>query len=320
MSLSVIIPTYKNVEFLSELFSSIKNSDFDGKYEVLIGIDSCEDTVNYIYENSFPDNFSFFYFFENGGPYLIKNTLCELSQYDKILFFDSDDIMDPNLLKTIDDQLNFYHVIKPRYEDFKDINQERTYIGKKKTFGEGVFGIKKELFLRLNGFEGWKVAADSDFMGRLYKLNKNILHTKDVLFYRRVHPNSLTIHPETGLSSQFRGIFYLKSKRKGKDDIVNKVFSKSEFQKIDLNNRSSLILDIDLIREKELNEYQEKKIKHESISKIFSNEHVSPVKIKPIKTINYDQINGQSKTFVNSEMSTALKKAKLENIKKNFRR
>ena len=51
MSLSVIIPTFNNVEFLSELFDSIKKSNFDGEYEVLIGIDSCKDTLKYVYEN-----------------------------------------------------------------------------------------------------------------------------------------------------------------------------------------------------------------------------------------------------------------------------
>ena len=62
MSLSVIIPTFNNVEFLSELFDSIKKSNFDGEYEVLIGIDSCKDTLKYINENEFPNNFNFFFF------------------------------------------------------------------------------------------------------------------------------------------------------------------------------------------------------------------------------------------------------------------
>jgi GT2 family glycosyltransferase len=48
MSLSVIIPTFNNVEFLSELFNSIKKSNFDGEYEVLIGIESKMETFSTI--------------------------------------------------------------------------------------------------------------------------------------------------------------------------------------------------------------------------------------------------------------------------------
>ena len=40
----------------------------------------------------------------------------------------------------------------------------------------------KKIFLAMNGFEGWKCAADSDFMGRLYKTGKKVLLSKDVLF------------------------------------------------------------------------------------------------------------------------------------------
>ena len=96
MGLSVIIPTYRNVEFLPELIDSIVRSNFNQEYEVLIGIDSCYDTLNYIYETQFPSNFNFFFFENKKGPYIIKNTLTELSKFDKILFFDSDDIMMPS--------------------------------------------------------------------------------------------------------------------------------------------------------------------------------------------------------------------------------
>jgi hypothetical protein len=73
-----------------------------------------------------------------------------------------------------------------------------------KSYGEGVFAINKELFHSMNGFEGWRCAADSEFMGRLYHNDQRILHTRDICFYRRVHPNSLTQSEQTSYSSALR--------------------------------------------------------------------------------------------------------------------
>jgi len=78
LSLSLIIPTYKNVNFLPELFNSIIRNDYNDEFEVLVGIDNCYETLNYVYENEFPSNFKFYFFIENNGPYLIKNTLAEI--------------------------------------------------------------------------------------------------------------------------------------------------------------------------------------------------------------------------------------------------
>ena len=110
-----------------ELFNSIEKNEFEGDYEVLIGIDFCYDTLNYVYENQFPSNFKFYFFTTNGGPYIIKNTLSEITQFDKILFFDSDDMMMPQMLSEIDKNLDVFPVIKPKYINFEDVNGIRKY-------------------------------------------------------------------------------------------------------------------------------------------------------------------------------------------------
>jgi len=83
-----------------------------------------------------------------------------------------------------------------------------------KTYGEGVFAIKKEVFLKLNGFEGWRCAADSDLMGRLYKNKIKLTHTKRIGFYRRIHKDSLTQHPNTNFISPLRAKYASISKNK----------------------------------------------------------------------------------------------------------
>lgn len=318
MSLSVIIPTYRNVQFLEELFSSIQNSRFEENYEVLFGIDNCEETLNYLYDREFPNNFKFYFFLENNGPYIIKNTLSEICQFEKILFFDSDDVVLPNLFSIIDQQLDYFDLIKPKYLDFEDINNDKVFKNKKNTFGEGVFGIKKQLFLSINGFEGWRVAADSDLMGRLYKMNLKILHTNDVLFHRRLHENSLTIHPETNLSSKMRAKYYFISKNKPKGNIKLDDLKTSKYEIIDVSNKD-FYKNIEVLNEEEMTEYEKKKLKHESLITIFSND-VKTSKQKTKKTINYDVINSNYKLVNHPNLSSALKKAKLENLKKNFGR
>jgi len=320
LSLSVIIPTFKNVEFLSELFDSIEKCNFTGEYEVLIGIDSCEDTLKYVYENQFPINFKFFFFLENKGPYLIKNTLSDISSFDKLFFFDSDDVMIPNLLSEIDNNLNKFQLIKPKYIDFEDKNGSRVFKEDKPTFGEGVFGIKKQMFLDFGGFEDWRVAADSDFMGRLYKSKITILHTNHILFHRRIHKNSLTINPTTGLASRLRSNYFQLSKNKTKNDIVIQNMKKSSYKVVDIINKNLSLSYEEINNQTEINEYEKKLAKHESISSIFS---LTP-KIKknhtPTKKIDYTQVNKNTNLPISSQLSSALKKAKLENIRKNSRR
>lgn len=321
MSLSVVIPTFNNVDFLPELIDSIINNEYQDEFEILIGIDGCKTTLEYINNNQFPDNFKFFYFLENKGPYLIKNTLCEISKYDKILFFDSDDIMLNKTLSEIDENLDRYDVIKPKYINFEDKENGRVFDDKRNQFGEGVFGIKKDLFLGLNGFEGWKVAADSDFMGRLYKTNVKILHTPYPLFHRRVHNDSLTVHPDTGLKSKLRGYYVLKSRKKTKDHIVNETLQTSQYVTVDFNGQDPSVYNLENNITNENCPIERKKQQYEFINTIF-NPAVKVMKSSDApKTINYQQVNIQTNhRHGTTQLTNALKKAKLENLQNRNRR
>jgi hypothetical protein len=193
------------VDYLIECLESVSQSVKDINCEILVGIDSCEKTLELVEKNTFDDKIKFFYFKNNVGPYVIKNTLSLISNSDYLLYFDSDDIATHNLINVVLDNKNKFKVIKPRYIDFdlsvKNINGTKE---QSKKYGEGVFAIEKELFHVMNGFEGWRCAADSDFMGRLYKNNLHILHTNEICFYRRLHPSSLTRNSNTSYSSKMR--------------------------------------------------------------------------------------------------------------------
>lgn len=319
MSLSVIIPTYRSVPFMGELIDSIVNNNYDGEFEILFGIDNCEETLEYIKSNVFPDNFFFYYFTENNGPYIIKNTLSELTKYNNILFFDGDDIMTENMLNEIDTSLDKYDCVKPKFANFKDSKGNRNFEYGDSLYGEGVFGIKKEIFHIMNGFEGWKCAADSDFMGRIYKLKRKILLTPTVLFHRRIHNDSLTRRPDTGYASQMRAKYFSISKNK-KDQIILDQMIKGDYQLLDTKTKV-LSQSISHIKEDEINLAKElKEKKHKLLDTIFRD---TPKEIKEPKqpqVINYSQVNRNTNHQTNNVLNNALKKAKLENIRKNFGR
>jgi glycosyltransferase involved in cell wall biosynthesis len=319
MSLSIIIPTYNSVQYFDELIESILNNKYNKEYEVLIGIDGCETTLNYITGRVFPDNFFFFYFEENGGPYIIKNTLSELSKFEKLFFFDSDDVMMGEALEEIDSKLNKYDCVKPKFTNFKDKGTDRVYLNDNNLYGEGVFGIIKSIFLNMNGFEGWKVAADSDFMGRIYKMGRKIHLTPTVLFHRRIHNESLTMRKDTGYSSQMRSKYASISKNKKGGSILNEM-KKGDYKVLD--KESGLLSQS--IQQKQIEqsnlERELKERKHKLLETLFSNTPKEVREVKQVKQIDYTQVNRNTNNQTNNILNTALKKAKLENINRNLGR
>ena len=57
-------------------------------------------------------------------------------------------------------------------------------------------------------------AADSDFIGRLYKNNRRVLNTNEVLMERRIHNQGLTSRRDTGFLSGLRKYYSKLSKSK----------------------------------------------------------------------------------------------------------
>ena len=62
MSVSVIIPTYDSVDFFDELFKSIENRKYNKSIEIMIGIDNCFKTLDYVFSKNFPPNYNFYFF------------------------------------------------------------------------------------------------------------------------------------------------------------------------------------------------------------------------------------------------------------------
>jgi len=187
--LSVIIPAYKATKYIDECIASIK-----GDCEILIGVDACEETYNHIRHLE-----NVYYFKENVGPYVIKNTLIDQAKYDDILFFDSDDIMAEGTIEKVTKTLNSKDYVKLSYIDFikKPLLSGIVY-------SNAVIGIKKSVFNSINGFYPWRCSADTELVNRLQYNNFSCKTIPDVCYYRRLHQDNLTVRKETGHGSPIR--------------------------------------------------------------------------------------------------------------------
>jgi glycosyltransferase involved in cell wall biosynthesis len=289
--ISIIIPTFGNPIMLSECLNSIQTNN---DYEIIVGIDGCQETLDYVKNNKFNQNIIFYYFEKNVGPYVVKNSLSNIASSDIILFFDSDDIMKENMIPEILEKMKTNEFVKPMYSDFT--NTPNYNITKSNKYGEGVFAIKKELFLSMNGFEPWPVAADSDFKGRLYKNNIKFQYTNNVVFHRRVHPNSLTQKKETGLASSLRGKYYSISKNKTNFGPLPQLVT-SDFYEVftekEYNTNNDIEPTIEIPKPKDLSPIlkNQKTIDYDRINDILGKKNTEPPKQQPKPRITNPPIN-----------------------------
>jgi len=328
MGISVIIPTFDNIEFIDETLESIYKSGKDFDYEILIGIDGCKKSLDYLKNKIYPSNTKIYYFSKNKGPYLIKNTLSTLAKYDNIIFFDSDDIMEENMIGYCLNSLKKYQCVKPRLRNFRIINGEIVNELGRKNWGEGIFAIHKKIFDYYNGFEGWLVAADSDFMGRLYKNNISVELTQEILVLRRLHNKGLTSRPDTGLRSSLRSKYAFISKSKKYfgplptlkvskyTNIENAEYVEYEnTEYIDYENSVNIVnenIDVDPNNEFIGKINERKKIVKDTIDSIKNKtpQVISKPIEKKIVVINYDKINNLLKNRIlpKSEVKQVIKK------------
>jgi glycosyltransferase involved in cell wall biosynthesis len=296
--ISIVVPTFNNTHYIDECISSLIESSSGLSYEILIGIDGCQKTYNHIKNKLYPENIKIFYFKENKGPYLIKNSLLNIASSENILFFDSDDVILKGTISFLNNLSNNFDVIKFRMVNFLGEFNVNNIKGKS-MFAEGVFFIKKSLFLSMNGFEPWMCAADSDFMARLYKKKLKIHFTNEILFYRRIHETNLTKRGDTGLGSKLRASYWNISKNKTGDGNPQ-TFSISEFTP--MVSYKPIVHKIYVESEEELQERHIKELRKNVLNNINNrknNKLTPPEKVeKKVLSINYEKVNNLLKNIV----------------------
>lgn len=240
-NLSVIIPTFNNEDYLVECLQSVMNScEKCHDYEILLGIDNCYKTIDLldchpIFSKS---RINIFFFPKNVGPYIIRNSLANITKYDNILFFDSDDILMNDSIKILMSKFLDKEILKYKFYNFhngQDYNDvENLFLSP--MVSHGSFLIKKQKFLDMNGFFGWKCGADTEFDERYTCAHKQIRKLDIPLFYRRYHGKNLTIKPETGIDSKIRNRYgeFILGRRVNRDWSNPRVLETSDFNLIKL--------------------------------------------------------------------------------------
>jgi glycosyltransferase involved in cell wall biosynthesis len=276
--LSIIIPTYKNTNYIDECIDSVIESTKTQNVEVLVGIDGCKETLEYVKQKSYPDNIKFYYFEKNVGPYIIKNSLSEIAIGENLIFFDSDDIMTQDMVSNSINSINHCDFIRHSYVNFTDPNKLNE--NKKREFEGGIFTIKKEVFEYMNGFEPWKCEADSEFALRMSKSKYKTKVSNNLDFFRRIHNEGLTSRTDTGYRSKLRAEYRkLYNNKKIFGPLPKKVTE--PFTEIVVTRSSVTPQPQEPVKEKN----------HTLLSKLMNVMKIDPQPVQEQKTIDYDNVN-----------------------------
>lgn len=204
---TVIITAYNTEKYIEETLDSVANQTWfksHNKWEILLGIDHCEHTLAKVKEIFHKyKNLRVFYMRENVGTYVTSNTLISYAKYERILRFDSDDVMKDimveNLMTAMDIVKNC-KLVQCYYENFPRLPNKRNV-----DLAHGVFMARKDLFDTYGGFMPWMCAGDSEFITRVgVKESECFAKFPLVLFMRRIHDDSLTQSKDTGFKSELR--------------------------------------------------------------------------------------------------------------------
>ena len=205
---SICITAFKSKKFIKKTLDSIANQTWfknNSNYEIILGIDGCNETLQYIkkiknkYKNLFVVMMK-----NNKGTYITTNTIMTISKYDHLIRFDSDDVMFPNLVQKV--MLKNYDLIEFKMKNFYTITK-KTVI--KLAYGQ--FMINHWVFDYFGGFMPWNCSADDEFKYRVKKFI-NVLTLNETLFLRNIHPESLTQSNKTNFFSKERkdNLYYIK--------------------------------------------------------------------------------------------------------------
>jgi len=103
-NLSILIPSYGNEQYIEQTIASLYNQSFKPNgAEIIIGVDGdhslLEKVIDIRKDNRETYDFKIFYCPENKGLFTMKNTLLKVrNQSNDVLWFDSDDVMNKELL------------------------------------------------------------------------------------------------------------------------------------------------------------------------------------------------------------------------------
>ena len=189
MKYSIIVPVFNRPDEVDELLESLTHQS-EKDFEVVIVEDGsqtpCEEVCKR-YEHMMDIHY---YYKENSGPGQSRNYGAERAKGEYLLILDSDVVLPEGYLKTVSDELSrepadAFGGPDKAHSSFTDTQKAISYSmtsffttggirgGKKKMdkFYPRSFnmGIRRDVYLRLNGFSNMRFGEDIDFSIRIFK-------------------------------------------------------------------------------------------------------------------------------------------------------
>lgn len=192
---SICISAYKAVDTIKDTLDSVISQTWfknHVNWEVLLGIDGCEETLEYVKTimNNYK-NLRVFMMNSNKGTYITSNTLMSIAKYDYLIRFDADDLMLYNYVEEMmtaekGDIYRFY------FRHFDPAKHKADV----KILAIGQHGMTKEFFKKYGGYRPWICAADKELLERTKNLCTEVFLSNTHLI-RKTIPTSLTNAKET---------------------------------------------------------------------------------------------------------------------------
>jgi len=199
--ISILVTAYKSQKYIEECLNSIENQTYFknyDNYEILVGVDGCYDTLYELLRiRKKYRNLHIYMMKNNRGTYITTNTLLSIANFNKIIRFDSDDIMKPELIQRIIEESYGFDIVRFGYDNFGNYTNNVFH------FPHGVALYKRSVFDLAGGYKDWLCAADTELLNRISGIVK-IKELKERLFLRRQHNDSLTNRPDTKFGSELR--------------------------------------------------------------------------------------------------------------------
>ena len=192
MKYSIIVPVFNRPDEVDELLSSLLNQTFTD-FEVLIVEDGSQKPCDEVC-NKYADRLDLHYFMKpNSGPGQSRNYGAERAKGEYLLILDSDVVLPKGYLNAIEEELkrepaDAFGGPDAAHESFTDTQKAISYSmtsffttggirgGKKKLdkFYPRSFnmGIRRDIYMELEGFSKMRFGEDIDFSIRIFKAGK----------------------------------------------------------------------------------------------------------------------------------------------------
>lgn len=192
MKYSIIVPVFNRPDEVDELLSSLLNQTFTD-FEVLIVEDGSQKPCDEVC-NKYADRLDLHYFMKpNSGPGQSRNYGAERAKGEYLLILDSDVVLPKGYLNAIEEELkgepaDAFGGPDAAHESFTDTQKAISYSmtsffttggirgGKRKLdkFYPRSFnmGIRRDVYMELEGFSKMRFGEDIDFSIRIFKAGK----------------------------------------------------------------------------------------------------------------------------------------------------